>query len=134
VLLLDASVWVATIDSDDRYHAASRGLVLDATRPLAALDLTLYEVANVVGVMKGRDELGVRLCNAIVERTGERLIRVDAKLAKGAIALAREHDLTAYDAAYMAAAQARKWTLVSADVKDLVKPGLALAPDDERLG
>jgi predicted nucleic acid-binding protein len=134
VLLLDASVWMAAIDSDDRYHTASRGLVLDATRPLAALDLTLYEVANVVGVVKGRSDLGVRLCDAIVERVGECLIRVDAKLAKRAIALAREHDLTAYDAAYVATAQARKWTLVSADIKDLVTPDLALAPDDERLG
>jgi predicted nucleic acid-binding protein len=132
-LLLDASVWVAAVDRDDPYHHAARPLVLDPTRPLAALDLTLYEIANVVGTVKGRSELAGRMCRAILRRSDGNLARIDAALAEHAMKFAAEHRLTAYDAAYVAAARRYAWTLVSADVKDLVKPRLALAPDDPRL-
>jgi predicted nucleic acid-binding protein len=49
VFLLDASVWVAAKDADDRYFDAARALVLDTKLPATVLDLTFYEVANVVG-------------------------------------------------------------------------------------
>lgn len=68
MLLLDASVWVAAVDADDAYHAASRALVLDPAKPLGALDLTLYEIANVVGIIKGRRELAARVCRALLAR------------------------------------------------------------------
>lgn len=55
------------------------------------------------------------------------------RLGGDAMKLAGEHQLTAYDAAHIAVARKHAWTLVSADVKDLVKPGLAFAPDDPRL-
>jgi predicted nucleic acid-binding protein len=54
VLLLDASVWVATVDGEDLFEPASRELVADRRRSLGALDLTLYEVANAVGSKRGR--------------------------------------------------------------------------------
>jgi predicted nucleic acid-binding protein len=126
-------VWIAAVDPDDRFHFASRPLILDSTRPLGALDLTLYEIANVVGAVKGQHELAGRLCRAILKRSEGHCARIDASLVERAIALTAEHTLTAYDAAYIAAAHRHSWTLVSADVKDLVKPGLALAPDDPRL-
>lgn len=40
-----------------------------------------------------------------------------------------EHGLTAYDAAYVAAARRNGWQLVSLDVRDLVSRGLAVTPD-----
>ncbi len=40
-----------------------------------------------------------------------------------------EHGLSAYDAAYVAAARRNGWQLVSLDVKDLVSRGLAVTPD-----
>jgi predicted nucleic acid-binding protein len=132
-LLLDASVWIAAVDSEDRYHAASRALVLDPARPLGALDLTLYEIANVVGVVKSRREIATRISQTLLKRSEGALARVDEALIEQAIALATEHRLTAYDAAYVAAARTHGWTLVSADLKDLVKPGLAAAPDDPQL-
>ncbi|MDX6654052.1 MAG: hypothetical protein QOH18_762 [Solirubrobacterales bacterium] len=48
VLLLDAGVWIATVDETDRFATAARELVLRTSRQAAALDLTLYEIANVV--------------------------------------------------------------------------------------
>ena len=47
----------------------------------------------------------------------------------GAVEVAREHGISAYDAAYVAAARRNGWTLVSADIRDLVSKGLAVAPD-----
>jgi predicted nucleic acid-binding protein len=133
VLLLDASVWIAAVDKDDRFHTAARALALAPTHPLGTLDLTIYEVANVVGVVKAQSELAARVCRAILKRSDGRVLRVDAALAERAVKLAGDNKLTAYDAAYVAAARKHSWTLVSADIKDLVKPGLALAPDDPRL-
>jgi predicted nucleic acid-binding protein len=130
VLLLDASVWIAAIDPDDSFHAPSRALVLSPEHSLGALDLTLYEVSNVVGVVKDQRELAGRICHAIVKRSERNLVRISPTLAEQALNIATEHKLTAYDAAYVAAAKEHGWTLVSADIKDLVKPGLALAPDD----
>jgi hypothetical protein len=37
-------------------------------------------------------------------------------------------------AAYVAASRRRGWTLVSADVADLARPGLAIAPDGAMRG
>jgi predicted nucleic acid-binding protein len=129
VLLLDASVWVAAKDSRDRYFAAARPLVLDAARPLAALDLTLYETAKVIGARWRQPGVARDVCRTIVARCDDRLLRVDAELIESALEIASEHGLTAYDAAYVAAARRYGWTLVSADVADLVSKGLAVAPD-----
>jgi predicted nucleic acid-binding protein len=128
-LLLDASVWVAAKDSGDRYFDAARPLVLDAARALGALDLTLYEAANVIGSRWCKPDVAAELCRTIAARCGEHLLTVDASLIDSALEIAAEHSLTAYDAAYVAAARRQGWTLVSADIADLVSKGLAVAPD-----
>lgn len=127
-LLLDASIWVAAKDDDDPNRELARELVLDAD-PVAALDLTLYEVANVVGARNRRHDEAADLCRLIVGRCADRLVAVDAELIRKALEIAAEHGLTAYDAAYVAAARRHGWALVSADVADLVSKGLAVTPD-----
>src|SRR5262245_29248921 len=117
--LIDAGVWVAISDPDDRYHAAAHAIVGDVEAPLAALDLTLYEVANVMGPKKGQPREGRVLLKLISKRCGEDLVVVDAELIESALELTAEHGLTAYDAAYVAAARRHGWTLVSTDVADL---------------
>lgn len=94
-----------------------------------ALDLTLFEVANVVAVKARKPERAKRLSTLIVKRCGNQVLRVDLDLNEAAIAVAAEHGLTAYDAAYVAAARRYGWTLVSADIQDLVSRGLAVTPD-----
>jgi predicted nucleic acid-binding protein len=129
VLLLDASIWVAAATPDDDWSEASGGLVRRPPRPLAALDLTLYEVANVVGVREG-DRAGARTVASVVRRRcRDRIVAFDAGLFDGALELAAEHGLSAYDAAYVAAARRNGWQLVSIDVRDLVSKGLAVTPD-----
>jgi predicted nucleic acid-binding protein len=127
--LIDASVWVAIADPLDTYHQAAHAIVAEVEQPLAALDLTLYEVANVMGPKKGRPGEGRLLAGLIAKRCKERLVAVDPDLVESALEIAAEHSLTAYDAAYVAAARRHGWTLVSADIADLVSRGLAVAPD-----
>lgn len=129
-LLLDASVWIAARNTRERDHAAARRLLEDeATPPLAALDLTLYEVAN-VAVTRWRSRASAqKLVTLIRAACPDTLAVIDESLVERAIALADEHRLSAYDAAYVAAAQLYDWTLVSGDRRDLVGPGHAIAPD-----
>jgi predicted nucleic acid-binding protein len=128
VLLLDAGVWVAAGDPSERFGAPSRAIVLDFGRQLAALDLTLYETAN-VAVREGRPEAARHLARTIVTRCDRRLVAIDEELATLAARTAAEHELSAYDAAYVAVARSHGWKLVSTDVRDLVSKGLAVTPD-----
>jgi predicted nucleic acid-binding protein len=130
MLLLDASVWIAAFDPNDPFHRSARKLVLSRAHALGALDLALYEVSNVVGAVKGQQQLAGRMCRLVVKRSKGNLVRVSPALAEHATRLATEHALSAYDAAYLAAARRHGWTLVSADIKDLVRPGLAVTSDD----
>jgi predicted nucleic acid-binding protein len=127
-LLLDAGVWVAVFDPADRFHDSARSIVLDVDHSLAALDLTLYEIANVLVKMKLPDKAR-DINQLVVDRCGSSLVKVDPAALAAAVRLAREHDLTAYDAAYVAAAERHDWKLVSLDIRDLVSKGLAVTPD-----
>lgn len=129
MLLLDAGVWIATKDPNDRYCSVARPLVLDSVEPLAALDLTLYEVANVIGTRWGLPKESLEVCRTIVRACGSRVVSADPSLLDSAVEMAGEHGLTAYDAAYVAVARRHEWTLVSTDIADLVSKGLAVAPD-----
>jgi predicted nucleic acid-binding protein len=133
-LLLDASVWLAARDADDRYHVAARRLIDDvvAQPSLAALDLTLYEVAN-VPVKRWSPERARTVAALVRKGCSGTVVAINEELCERAVALADEHGLTVYDAVYVAAAQMRGWKLVSGDVKDLVRPGLAVPPDDPSL-
>lgn len=95
----------------------------------AALDLTLYEVANVAVVRWRSPPVARDLAQAIRVACGGRLIRVDPNLLDSAVAIAHAEGLTVYDAAYVACARREDWQLVSTDLADLVRPGLALSPD-----
>jgi predicted nucleic acid-binding protein len=128
VLLLDASVWVAATDEDDGYYASSRAITI-AGGELAVLDLTLYEVANAMTRRFKAAAPATAVVQAVLTASG-RVLRANADTITDTLGIATEHGLTAYDAAYVAAARRYGWTLVSTDIKDLVSRGLALAPDD----
>lgn len=128
VWLLDASVLLASEDVDDDNHRDAVRLL--ATRdPLAAMDLTHYEVAN-VALRSWRDPAAAdrlrRRVSALAEDGG--LVRADDSLLVDAAAIAEEHGISVYDAAYVAGARRRGAELVSCDVRDLVSLGLARLP------
>lgn len=125
--LVDASVWVSLVERDSPHREAAASLVRNGG--LAALDLTLHEVGNAVGVKQGDATEAGRVVRLLLRCCRDRVLAIDAELLDASLQLAAEHGLTAYDAAYVAAAQRNGWTLVSADVADLVSKGLAVAPD-----
>lgn len=128
-MLLDSGVWLAARDADDEHHPYALEL-LAAPRPITALDLTLYEVAN-VGVRSWGSAERARLVAELVRAaSSDTLVRVDEAHLEQAIEVAAEHGISVYDAAYVAAARRNGWTLVSTDHRDLVGRGLALAPRD----
>lgn len=128
MLLVDASVWVALAAPEEKYARAAEDL-FDSEGQTAALDLTLLEVVNVFAARRREPERAAWLADAIVRRCGERLVRVDLTLLTSAAQIAAEHGISAYDAAYVAAAQRRGWQLISIDHRDLVSKGLAVTPD-----
>jgi predicted nucleic acid-binding protein len=132
-LLLDASVWLAAVDRDDAHHAASLALIesaADGELTLAALDLTLYEVANVAVVRWRSDADAARVVELVRVACADALERADEELLRESSSLALEHRLTVYDAAYVVTSRRRGLQLVSADVPDLVRPGFAVRPEE----
>jgi predicted nucleic acid-binding protein len=128
-LLLDASIWVAAEIPGERSAMVTQELVLDTHRRTAALDLTLYEVANAIGAKRG-DAVGAAVaCRSIELRCRENFVCIDSELIKATAKIAVEHGLTSYDAAYVAVSRREGWTLISLDIKDLVSKGLAITPD-----
>jgi predicted nucleic acid-binding protein len=128
-MLLDSGVWIAADSPGEQFTLAARRLVVHPRLDAAALDLTLYEVANVVGARRGDVAGASTLCRSISLRCRDRLVRVDAELIAASVAVAVEYGLTSYDAAYVAVARRHDWTLVSTDLRDLVSKGLAITPD-----
>lgn len=125
-LLLDASVWLAALDSADRYHDDSRAVI--RRRPTLALDLTPYEVANVaVRAWRDRDQADA-MVELVMGSIAVPLVAVTASLAHEAIELAERHSITVYDAMYAAASLSLDRTLVSCDHRDLIDNGLAISP------
>jgi predicted nucleic acid-binding protein len=96
---------------------------------VAALDLTLYEVVNAVGRQYRLPAQARMLVQVILKTCGQNFARMDWQLADETAAVVSEHNLCAYDAAYVAAARRNGWQLVSLDVRDLVSRGLAVTPD-----
>lgn len=128
-LLLDASVWVAARSPGEECAVSAHELILDTDRSTAALDLTLYEVANALGAKRG-DVIGAAVaCRSIEIRCRESFVRVAGDLIEATVRIAVEYSLTSYDAAYVAVARRHDWTLVSTDIRDLVSQGLAITPD-----
>jgi predicted nucleic acid-binding protein len=129
VFLIDASVWVLLVDPQDPRHGDAVTLIRDQATSLAALDLTLHEVGNAIGVKRGNVGEATNVIRLLLACCRDRVVSADAELAGFALEIASEHGLTAYDAAYVAVARRHGWTLVSADIADLVSKGLAVAPD-----
>jgi predicted nucleic acid-binding protein len=128
-LLLDSGVWIASWGREEAFTEAAREVIADIGRPTAAMDLTLYEVANSIAARRGDAAGAALICRSIYMRCKRELVRVDPPLVEVIADIAVEHGLTSYDAAYVAVARRQGWTLVSTDIRDLVSQGLAITPD-----
>lgn len=129
MFLVDASVWVSLVEVGSPYRESAMSLIRMEGPGLSALDLTLYEVANAIGVKQGNINEASRVNRLLLRCCRDHVLKVDLELVESALQIAAEHGLTAYDAAYVAAARRHGLTLVSADIRDLVSKGLAVTPD-----
>ncbi len=127
---LDASTLLASEDPDDENHGDARRL-LGGGDPLATLDLAFYEVTN-VAMRAWRDPPAARRLRERVTAVADDggLVRADEALIADAAAVADEHAISVYDAAYVVAARSSGGVLVSCDRRDLVSRGLARLPGD----
>lgn len=127
---LDASVLLASEAPEDDNHRSAR-ILLTGSDALATLDLAFYEVAN-VAIRAWRDPLAAgRLCERVTALADDGgVVRADPELIAAAAALAAEHGISVYDAAYVVGARITASELVSCDLRDLVKRGLARLPRD----
>lgn len=129
LIFLDASVLLAAEDSDDPNHRAASSLLRSGS--LGTLELAAYELTNVAEVRWRDPEAGRRLRERVwaISELGA-LVRVDRGLAERSAELARQHSLSAYDAAYVAGAERLGAPLASCDERDLVSRELAKLPHD----
>ncbi len=129
-LLLDASVVLAAFDPDDRHHESAFALLVDDSVALATLDLARYEVTNVAVRAWSAPEAVAPLLAALgrIADDGGVVASTGALLTRAA-ELAERHEISVYDAAYVAAAAEAEQSLVSCDVRDLVSKGLAVLPE-----
>ena len=127
MIFLDASVLLAAEDADDRHHLAATALL--RTGALATLDLAVYETTNVAAVRWRNPAASDRLRERVwaIAEFGA-LVRVDRVLAERTAALAAQHELSAYDAAYVAGAERLGVPLASCDERDLISRGLGHPP------
>lgn len=126
MVLLDASVWLAAVDRTDPEHSAAAAVIAD--NDVQALDFTLYEVGNVAVRSWRRPDRLAGLLRMIVSGSAAAPLAVDAALVDRSGAIADQHSISVYDAAYAAAAERLNAMLVSCDVRDLVSNGLAVLP------
>lgn len=128
-VLLDAGVWIASIDMEDRHYGSALELIYETDLKAAALDLTLYEIANGIVRRWRNPAAATGVCHTAVTRCSENFVTVDLDLIEATVEIATEHGLTSYDAAYVAVARRYDWQLISTDFEDLVSKGLAITPD-----
>lgn len=133
MIFLDASVLLALEDPRDANHRDAVKLVRG--EGLATLDFSLYEITNVCDRNWGRPQAGRRLRRLVWELGSDRIERISSLMIDRTAEIARQHEISAYDAAYVAAAERVGLQLVSCDVRDLVSKGLAVTPSEmlERL-
>lgn len=128
-LVLDASVAIKIFVDEDG-SAAARGLVAAGAQFIAP-SLVVAEIANVLLKRVRRGETAPAYAASVLGRATtlfDQFVSIE-KLNERAFAIAADHQLTAYDALYVALAEARQWRLATADrrlVERITRSALAI--------
>jgi predicted nucleic acid-binding protein len=130
-VLLDASAILAAFKRNEPHHEAAGALLIDDSVRLTTLELARYEVVNAAVCGWRAPELVTTLLGALegIANDGGILFPSDVLFAR-ATEFAVRHEISVYDAAYVAAAADGDRRLVSCDERDLVSKGLAVLPGD----
>lgn len=127
--LIDASVFIAMIDQDDRNHRAAYELLAESNHSVATIDLARYEVTNVATAAWRRPQECATLLGLIETVRGDGgVVAPDIETFLDAADIATAHGISAYDATYVAVSNRFGRRLVSCDERDLVSNDLAILP------
>lgn len=119
-VVIDASVWVAALLTNDPHHDTSaallRELVQQQSRNQAATPVLAWpEIAGAVARRTGDHRLGGTAIAFLNKQAWLEAVPLDEPLARQAAALAAEQRLRGADAVYVALAAQRGGTLVTLD-------------------
>jgi predicted nucleic acid-binding protein len=115
--VLDASVAIKVF-LDEEGSVEARRLVASGARFIAPA-LVLAEIANVLVKRLRRGEVTPAFAAAVLQRAAtlfDELVRIES-LTERAFVIAADHQLSAYDALYVALAEDRNWPLATADLR-----------------
>ncbi len=127
--IVDASVALKWFMPADREPDAELAREIVGRLALRTTSLAIYEVGNILTRHSGWPASDIANALKLLRGTCGEPIALTATDESRAAALALEHDLTFYDASYVAIAQRTRRRLLSAD-RDLLEPGLAVALAD----
>lgn len=108
MIVVDASVWVARLVPQDRFHQPARDWMAARRAEntlLISPSLLLVEVGGAISRRTNNPELAGRVLASLVQMPGLRLIEMERGLVEAAAALAAQLALCGADAVYVAAAE-----------------------------
>jgi len=129
VVVVDASVWVSRLVTDDVFHTASRRWLTQHAQDggqWVAPALMLAEVVGAISRRTGKPELATRALKHLLQLPGLRLVALDRRLGKAAAELAASAGLRGAEAVYAALAQHLSIPLVTWDDEIGQRAGAAL--------
>lgn len=132
-VICDANVALKWFRSEGEEEVGPARALLDAHRSrkiaIFVLDLTAYEIGN--ALLRGRARATPLQIATVLEALTEICPALSPELAQlnRAAAIADQHNLTLYDAAYAALAEARQATLATLD-RQLLAAGLGQRPSE----
>jgi predicted nucleic acid-binding protein len=117
-VVVDASVWVSRLVTDDVSHTASQRWLTQHAQEggqWVAPALMPAEVVGTISRRTGKPELATRALKHLLQLPGLRLVALDRRLGKAAALLAASTGLRGADAVYAALAQHLSISLVTWD-------------------
>jgi predicted nucleic acid-binding protein len=117
-VVVDASVWVSRLETDDVFHTASRCWLTQHAKDggqWVAPALMPAEVVGAISRRTGKPELASRALKHLLQVPGLRLVAVDRRLGKAADQLAASAGLRGAHAIYAALAQHLSTPLITWD-------------------
>lgn len=121
-MIVDASVWVASILDTDIHHAASAAFMrrlIELRRPASVPALVWPEISGAVSRRTGDTERGIKVARFLVAQHWITSFALDAMLAHESMRVAAGQRIRGADAVYVALAVARKEPLITLDTEML---------------
>src|SRR5664280_1444265 len=128
--VLDASVWVSRLVSQDEFHAAVKSWMeeqREAGVQFISPALLLAEVGGAISRRTGEPVLAKRAITQLENLPGLRLVEMDNELVRQAAKLAAELGLRGADSMYVAVARQLDLPLVTFDVDQRERAGERIA-------